>query len=963
MRSRVLSVPWILFVLPLFSAALAAEPTEEFRIKREPVFEFAQKPSVAREGDRITIAFETKGLCDVTVAIENAAGIIIRHLACGVLGPKAPPPFQKDSKKQVLVWDGKNDKAEYVDDKNAVTVRVSLGLKPQFERTLYWSPKRRAGGDAAKGVAIRAAPEGVYVYDGGQAVDHIRLFSHQGEYLRTVYPFPAEKIKDVKGLIQHAFPQDGKVLPVKPSYQMCTLLTSGDNALNIIFKDGRYFYGGMDPGHKGEYTRGTMDLAIGPGRIAVGANRLNRLAPDGSSGGLSVYGPWICQRSDKGFYKATDSAMSLNLGGYEAVTHLKPNRFAFSPDGKTLYLTRYIENFALDMYVHNYWQHGVWRMAYEEDKEPELFLGGVEAGSDASKFSMPADVACDKQGRVYVADLGNHRVQVFQPDGKLVKSIPVEAPAQVSVSPAGEMYVFTWELASDRRTPRPKVDKPYTLRKFKSADDPQLLATYDLPMAETRGRYGQCAEIDFWAEPRTVWVNPGGYRRIAGNGQVVVDGTGILMLAEKGNKLEVIRDFEKEARQAVLRTHVPGSNRQRLCWDHKNQTLYVGEGGFHFQDAIAINPATGKVRLENLPFDAEDMCFDSDGFAYLRTANLVVRYDPMGWREIPWDYGEEQKKVTYNSSSGRREANVLSGLPLPVNSGWHHGGLYVSPKGNLVVGCLNLYGPEQQGPKGQAPVTTEKPYTPQLYPGRIVMAAYGVEYVHVWDKHGKLLYEDAIPGLGTLNGVGIDNQDNLYVLSAAPRAIDGKPPFNFLAGTLMKFQPRKAKILSDDGKAPIPLSPENRPQRPPDLSNLPGNAWANGAEWFYGGVGWHGKNHGLGCGCRNTRFGLDYFGRSFAPEMDRYSVAVLDTAGNVILRMGTYGNVDDGKPLVAELGPPSPRSIGGDELSLMHGAYVATQTDRRVFVADIGNYRVASVKLGYHAEEKLALKDVADQKK
>jgi hypothetical protein len=215
--------------------------------------------------------------------------------------------------------------------------------------------------------------------------------------------------------------------------------------------------------------------------------------------------------------------------------------------------------------------------------------------------------------------------------------------------------------------------------------------------------------------------------------------------------------------------------------------------------------------------------------------------------------------------------------------------------------------------------------------------------------------------------------------------LDGKPPFNFLAGTLMKFRPGKTKILSDDGKVPILLSPENRPQRAPDLSNLPGNAWADGAEWFYGGVGWHGKNHGLGCGCRNTRFALDYFGRSFAPEMDRYSVAVLDTAGNVILRIGTYGNVDDGIPLrIADRGLrnedsgsggsrggpgnpqseiPNPRSIGGDELSLMHGAYVATQTDRRVFVADIGNYRVASVKLGYYAEEKLALKDVKETKK
>jgi hypothetical protein len=415
----------------------------------------------------VVITFAAKAACDATVAIEDARGRIVRHLASGVLGENAPPPFAKGTLKQSIVWDGKDDRDKYVDDKNSCAVRVSLGLEPRFERTLFWSPKRRASQDIRK-VAIRAAPEGVYVFDGGQAADHIRLFSHEGDYVRTVYPFPSSKVKDVKGLIWHRFPADGRTLPIKPSYQMCTLLTSGDNALNIIFKDGRYFRGPMDPRHKGEYGRAATDLAVTAGRIAVGANRLNRLAPDGSSGGLNVYGPWICRRSagKKGFYKATDSAYSASIGGYEAVNRLKPRRFAFSPDGKTLYLTRFTENFALDMYVHNYWQHGVYRMSFEEEKEPELFLGAVESGSDAKHFRMPADVACDRKGRVYVADLGNHRVQVFTPGGKLLRSIPVEAPAQVAVSPSGELYVFSWELLPSRRKPRVKVKQPYVLRIF-----------------------------------------------------------------------------------------------------------------------------------------------------------------------------------------------------------------------------------------------------------------------------------------------------------------------------------------------------------------------------------------------------------------------------------------------------------------------------------------------------------------
>ncbi len=88
-RLYVLSVLSVLLVL---SPTLFASDLDEFKIKREQVFEFAQKPTVTRNGDQVTVTFESKGFCDCTVAIENARGKIIRHLACGVLGDNAPAP-------------------------------------------------------------------------------------------------------------------------------------------------------------------------------------------------------------------------------------------------------------------------------------------------------------------------------------------------------------------------------------------------------------------------------------------------------------------------------------------------------------------------------------------------------------------------------------------------------------------------------------------------------------------------------------------------------------------------------------------------------------------------------------------------------------------------------------------------------------------------------------------------------
>jgi len=117
--------PW-----PLVTYGPEAE--KEFTVKREAVFAFARKPAVARKNGKVEIAFESKGRCDATVAIEmndGAAGPrIVRHLASGLLGANAPELLQKNSLQQTLTWDGKDDFGRPVADIAACTVRVSLEL-------------------------------------------------------------------------------------------------------------------------------------------------------------------------------------------------------------------------------------------------------------------------------------------------------------------------------------------------------------------------------------------------------------------------------------------------------------------------------------------------------------------------------------------------------------------------------------------------------------------------------------------------------------------------------------------------------------------------------------------------------------------------------------------------------------------------------------------------------------------
>jgi hypothetical protein len=103
---------------------------------------------------------------------------------------------------------------------------------------------------------------------------------------------------------------------------------------------------------------------------------------------------------------------------------------------------------------------------------------------------------------------------------------------------------------------------------------------------------------------------------------------------------------------------------------------------------------------------------------------------------------------------------------------------------------------------------------------------------------------------------------------------------------------------------------------------------------------------------------VDHFGRSFVGEHFRGQVAVLDTAGNLVMHVGRYGNVDDGVPIVPDpegLRAEPPRSIGGDEVALAYGQHLASHTDRRLFIFDAVHDCIRSVKLDYHVSERVPL--------
>ncbi len=917
---------------------------EEYQVQRQETFGFKQEPTVTRQGDLYSIRFETTSLCDVSVAVEDNTGRIIRHLASGVLGLNAPDEFVWNSTRQTLVWDGKDDAGVYFDDVDSLTVRVSLGLKPRLERTLYWAPEKRTMALAPRLVACE---EGVLLYE-GQGVDKLLLFDRDGEYRRTVYPFPRGKLEAVVGMKWRTSFRDGSKVPQTLGFNRSTLLTSGNSS-----SDRQPHIGGL----------AATAMAARGQRIVLARDRINRLALDGSTGGRPLAGART---------NITGQAVSRRVP-----STVYPTSAAISPDEKWLYLAGY------GFRVPGNWSclGVVQRVTLDGEGEPELFPPAAVRKTKEGQFVTAMSVDCDEKGNVYVADYIGDCIKVFAPDGAFLKSISVRRPAVVRVHRRTQdimvlSYMLHHPVVVKEMLARAPLIAPL-VHHFGPLDKPNLKRSLPLPLPGYKyilyhhavpGYLRTTGEVDSWADELTVWVSyernvmalQGAHHGDGGRAESFALST--LVMREKDGKMQILKDFGKVTAAKVARVWPSDFSYQRLYAFAPTGELFIkenqGPGKSHFE-LVRINPDTGRARLFPMPFDAEDVCFDRDGRLYMRTDTLIARYDVATMREVPWDYGEEHRNVGFSSvGTGRRKVGrIISALRIPCIRPvhWHMGGMNLSAVGRLAVAVNNeqvrqkrlTYGSIQSG-------GPPRKYTPRIFPGRLADKS-----VHVFNQHGETVYEDAFPGITRLDGIGIDNHDNLFVMADAARRVDGKPVFPDLTGTLMKARAGRARILSGTGRVPVPLGKEQRPQRPPDLAGRTQEGWGQGVEWFYGGLG----VAPTPCSCWHGRFWLDDFARSFAPETVRQSVAVLDTNGNLILRIGKYGNVDDGVPLEARGGPPSPRSIGGDEVGLFFPAYVTTHTDRRLFIADSGNFCVRSVKLGYHVNRKISLANAQNMNK
>ena len=70
------------------------------------------------------------------------------------------------------------------------------------------------------------------------------------------------------------------------------------------------------------------------------------------------------------------------------------------------------------------------------DKDGNWLKSWGDRGKEPGQFNTPHSIATDANGNVYVADRGNHRIQVFDGDGKFLRQITIDVPVPPDAKPA-----------------------------------------------------------------------------------------------------------------------------------------------------------------------------------------------------------------------------------------------------------------------------------------------------------------------------------------------------------------------------------------------------------------------------------------------------------------------------------------------------------------------------------------------
>jgi len=183
---------------------------------RDPA-NLTEGPTLYQHSDgSLDIRFALDRFDDVLVAVYDADGQLLRRLGCGVLGSRAPVPFEPDSLVQRITWDGLDAQGKPVPAGSSV--RVSVGLQARFDRFIAHDPGQMVGYVNALSVDGQGR---VYVgqHTGLRYDPQILRYDRDGNYLDLVYPSDPAQLAATGRQLQDVYEPverfDDRVIPLK----------------------------------------------------------------------------------------------------------------------------------------------------------------------------------------------------------------------------------------------------------------------------------------------------------------------------------------------------------------------------------------------------------------------------------------------------------------------------------------------------------------------------------------------------------------------------------------------------------------------------------------------------------------------------------------------------------------------------------------------------------------------------